>query len=120
VARQVVTTVREMGWHESVSISCFDLTTCAVVRSFDATSLSIGSCGTLIGRGDDSRARARVRRHQPALLGRRRQRGRPGARTGIGRERLTVNSLEDLERMASFGVASIITDEPALARRVVR
>jgi glycerophosphoryl diester phosphodiesterase len=32
----------------------------------------------------------------------------------------TVNGLDDLERVASLGVASIITDEPALARQVVR
>jgi glycerophosphoryl diester phosphodiesterase len=32
----------------------------------------------------------------------------------------TVNSLDDLERMASLGVASIITDDPALAQQVLR
>jgi len=121
VARQVVTTVREMGWHESVSISCFDLTTCAVVRSFDRD-ITVDWLLWDVELGE-----AMIRAHVLGFDAINPHFSVVDA-SAVARAReleldvnvWTVNSLEDLERMASFGVASIITDEPALARRVVR
>lgn len=120
MARQVVTTVRELGWHESVSVSCFDLTTCAVVRSFDRD-ISVDWLLWDVELGE-----AMIRAHvlgfeainphfsvvDADVIARARE-------LELDVNVWTVNSLEDLERMVSFGVASIITDEPALARRVV-
>jgi glycerophosphoryl diester phosphodiesterase len=120
LARQVVTTVREVGWHESASISCFDLTTCAVVRSFDLD-ITVDWLLWDVALGD-----AMIRAHvlgfdainphfsavNASVIAQARE-------LDLDVNAWTVNSLEDLERMASLGVASVITDEPALARRVV-
>ncbi len=120
LARQVVTVVRAMGWGEEVSISCFDLATCAVVRSFDPEI----TVDWLLG--DLEPGEAMIRAHvlgfdainpHYSVVNR-------GVIERARELRLdvnvwTVNHLADLERMASLGVATIITDEPALARRIV-
>jgi glycerophosphoryl diester phosphodiesterase len=120
LARQVVTSIRELGWQESVSISCFDLATCAVVRSFDRD-LTVDWLLWDVAL-DDAMIRAHVlgfNAINPHFL-------TVDATTVAQARELeldvnvwTVNSLEDLGRVASLGVASIITDEPALAQRVV-
>lgn len=121
LARQVVTRVRESGWEESVRISCFDLATCAVVRSFDA---DINVDWLLWG---VEPADALVRAHvlgfdainphfsvvDDAVVA-------DARALKLDVNVWTVNSRSDLERMASCGVARIITDEPALAQQVVR
>jgi glycerophosphoryl diester phosphodiesterase len=121
LARQVVTTVREMGWHESVSISCFDLATCAVVRSFDRD-ITVDWLLWDVAPGD-----AMIRAHVLGFDAINPYFSAVDAGVVAQARELqldvnvwTVNSLDDLERMASLGVASIITDEPALARQVVR
>jgi glycerophosphoryl diester phosphodiesterase len=120
MARQVVTTVRNLGRGESVSISCFDLPTCAVVRSFDRD-VTVDWLLWDVAVGD-----AMIRAHVLGLdainphyslvdqevVDRARE-------LQLDVNVWTVNSRDDLERMTSLGVASIITDEPALARRVV-
>lgn len=121
LARQVVTTVRAMGWREAVSISCFDLATCAVVRSFDRD-MTVDWLLWDVALGD-----AMIRAHvlgfdainphfstvTAAVVAQARD-------LELDVNVWTVNTLADLERIASLGVASIITDEPALARQVVR
>jgi len=121
LARQVVTTLREMDWHESASISCFDLATCAVVRSFDRD-ITVDWLLWDVELGD-----AMIRAHVLELdaINPHFSAVTAGVVTQARELQLdvnvwTVNGLDDLERMASLGVASIITDEPALARQVVR
>ena len=103
-----------------MSISCFDLPTCAVVRSFDRD-VTVDWLLWDVAVGD-----AMIRAHVLGLdainphyslvdqevVDRARE-------LQLDVNVWTVNSRDDLERMTSLGVASIITDEPALARRVV-
>jgi glycerophosphoryl diester phosphodiesterase len=121
LARQVVTTVRELGWHESVSISCFDLATCAVVRSFDRE-ITVDWLLWDVELGD-----AMIRAHVLGFDAINPHFSFVDARVVDQARELeldvnvwTVNSPDDLGRMVSLGVASIISDEPALALRVVR
>jgi glycerophosphoryl diester phosphodiesterase len=120
LARQVVALIRELGWHESVSISCFDLATCAVVRSFDRD-ITVDWLLWDVALGD-----AMIRAHVLGFNAINPHFSTVDASTVARARELeldvnvwTVNSREDLERMASLGVASIITDEPELAQRVV-
>jgi glycerophosphoryl diester phosphodiesterase len=121
LARQVVTTIRELGWQESVSISCFDLATCAVVRSFDCD-ITVDWLLWDVALGD-----AMIRAHVLGFNAINPYFSFVDARVVAQARELeldvnvwTVNSREDLQRMVSLGVASIITDEPALAQQVVR
>jgi glycerophosphoryl diester phosphodiesterase len=121
LARQVVANVRELGWHESVSISCFDLATCAIVRSFDRD-ISVAWLLWDVVLGD-----AMIRAHVLGFdaINPHFSSVDASAITQANELELdvnvwTVNSREDLERMASLGVASVITDDPALAQEVVR
>jgi glycerophosphoryl diester phosphodiesterase len=121
LARQVVSAVRELGWHEAVSISCFDLATCAVVRSFDR---DITVAWLL---WDVVLADAMIRAHVLGFDAINPHFSTMDARVITQASELeldvnvwTVNGRVDLERMVSLGVASIITDDPALAQQVVR
>jgi glycerophosphoryl diester phosphodiesterase len=120
LARQVVTLLRERGWHESVRISCFDLATCAVVRSFDRD-ITVDWLLWDVALSD-----AMIRAHVLGLNAINPHFSTIDAGAVAQAHELeldvnvwTVNSREDLERMVTFGVASIITDDPALAQRVV-
>jgi glycerophosphoryl diester phosphodiesterase len=120
LARQVVASIRALGWQESVSISCFDLATCAVVRSVDRD-ITVGWLLWDVAPSD-----AMIRAHVLGFNAINPHFSTVDAQTvALARELeldvnvWTVNSREDLERMVSFGVASIITDDPALAQRVV-
>jgi glycerophosphoryl diester phosphodiesterase len=120
LARQVLTTIDDAGWTERVSISCFDLGTCAYVRSTNRE-ISVAWLLWDVAIGD-----ALVQAH---LLGF--NAVNPHFSTVdeevVTRARdlqldvnvWTVNALEDLERMAALHVACIITDDPSLAREVV-
>jgi glycerophosphoryl diester phosphodiesterase len=120
LARRVLTTIDDAGWAEKVSISCFDLATCAYVRS---TNREIDVAWLLwdVALGD-----ALVQAHLLGLNA-----VNPHFSTVdeevVTRAReleldvnvWTVNTVEDIERMAAINVACIITDDPALARAVV-
>jgi glycerophosphoryl diester phosphodiesterase len=120
LARHVLKTVEDAGWTERVSISCFDLTTCAYVRSSNhdvavawllwdvdiddalvqAHLLGFNAVNPHFSTVDDDVVtRARALRLDVNVW--------------------TVNALSDLERMAALNVACIITNNPALAREVV-
>ncbi len=121
LARQVVTTVRAMGWGDAVSISCFDLATCAVVRSFDRE-ITVDWLLWDISLGD-----AMIRAHvlgfdaiNPHFSLVNSQAVDQARGLELALNVWTVNGVEDLKRMAHLGVASIITDEPRLAQEVVR
>jgi glycerophosphoryl diester phosphodiesterase len=121
LARQVLSIIGESGRTEGISVSCFDLGTCAFVRSFDRE-ISVAWLLWDVAIGD-----ALVQAH---LLGF--DAVNPHFSTVddevVGRARdlkldvnvWTVNAIEDLERMAAVNVACIITDDPVLAREVVR
>jgi glycerophosphoryl diester phosphodiesterase len=121
LARQVLRSIDDAGCAETVIVSCFDLATCAYVRS---TNREIPVAWLLwdVALGD-----ALVQAH---LLGF--NAVNPHFSTVdesvVTRARelqldvnvWTVNAVEDLERMATLDVAGIITDDPALAQAVVR
>jgi glycerophosphoryl diester phosphodiesterase len=121
LARQVLSTIDDAGWSENVSISCFDLATCAYVRSTNRE-MSVAWLLWDVALGD-----ALVQAH---LLGF--NAVNPYFSTVdeevVTRARdlqldvnvWTVNTAEDIERMVALDVACIITDDPALARAVVR
>jgi glycerophosphoryl diester phosphodiesterase len=120
LARQVLGTIDQAGWTERVTLSSFDIATCAYVRSANR---EVGVAWLLwdVAVGD-----ALVQAH---LLGF--NAVNPHFSTVseevVTRARelqldvnvWTVNAEEDLARMAALGVACIITDDPALAREVV-
>jgi glycerophosphoryl diester phosphodiesterase len=120
LARQVLRTLHDAGRDEKVSISCFDLATCAYVRSANRE-IAVAWLLWDVAVGD-----ALVQAH---LLGF--NAVNPHFSTvdeaAVARARelqldvnvWTVNTAEDLERMRSLDVACIITDDPALAREVV-
>jgi glycerophosphoryl diester phosphodiesterase len=121
LARRVVTTVRDLGWNDSVSISCFDLATCAVVRSFDRD-ITVDWLLWDVALSD-----AMIRAHVLGLNAINPHFSMVDANAVAQARELeldvnvwTVNSRDDLERMVSFGVASIISDDPGLAQQVVR
>jgi glycerophosphoryl diester phosphodiesterase len=120
LARQTLRTIEETGWSERVSISCFDLATCALVRSsnhdlnvawllwdvairdalvqahvlgFDAVNPHYSTVGPdVVERAHELKLEVNV---------------------------WTVNAEADLERMTALGVHCIITDDPEFARTVV-
>jgi glycerophosphoryl diester phosphodiesterase len=119
-ARDVVRQLRADGWAESVIISCFDLATCAAVRSFDRD-IRVGWLLWL-----DDVAEAMLKAHVLGLDAVH----PPFTRLGdpdMERARnydldvnvWTVNGAADIAAMVSLGVTSIITDDPALARSIV-
>jgi glycerophosphoryl diester phosphodiesterase len=120
LARQVLAAIDDAGWSEKVIISCFDLATCAYVRS---TNREIPVAWLLwdVALGD-----ALVQAH---LLGFNAVNPHSSTVDEAVVERArelqldvnvwTVNELADIERMVALDVACIITDDPALARSVV-
>lgn len=120
-ARQVVKFLHDSGWAESVIISCFDLTTCAVVRSFD----SVIPVGWLLWGVDLESAMTRahvlgltaVHPFFMAVTNESVQRARDLA---LDVNVWTVNNPVDIVAMADLGVTSIITDDPVTAISLVR
>jgi glycerophosphoryl diester phosphodiesterase len=121
LARQVLKAIEESGRAETVSVSCFDLGTCVYARSFNR-GIDVAWLLWDVAVGD-----ALVQAHLLGLNA-----VNPHFSTVddevVTRARdlhldvnvWTVNAEEDLERMVALDVACIITDDPALAREVVR
>jgi glycerophosphoryl diester phosphodiesterase len=115
LARDVLNALSEEP-ERSFTLSCFDLATCDVVRTFDPHVY----IGWLIGRASLSSSLATAKEHgfnavNPhfRLVTRRTQ--REAAELSLDLNVWTVNRTRDLRRMAALGVASIITDQPARA-----
>lgn len=119
-AREVLHTIEASGWSDRVGVSCFDLKTCASVRAMDH-SISVAWLLWDVAVGE-----ALIQAHVLGLNA-----VNPHFTTVdegvVERARSlqldvnawTVNARVDLERMAGFGVAGIITDDPELALRVL-
>lgn len=120
LARQVLHTIDEARRTDRVVISCFDLATCALVRSLNRD-LNVAWLLWDVEVGD-----ALVQAHvlgfnavnphfstvSAAVVER-------AAALALDVNVWTVNAELDLERMTALDVACIITDDPALARTVV-
>ncbi len=120
-ARQVVSVLHRLGRSDDVLISSFDLATCAVVRNFDR---ALGVAWLL---WDRDLASAMIEAHVLGLNAVNPHFSLVGPTTVDEARALsldvnvwTVNQETDLQRMASLGVASVITNEPALALRLLR
>ena len=115
-ARQVVSFLREAGWLPSVIVSCFDLATCAAVRSFDADIAT----GWLLWGVDLSSAMVQARAIglnavHPYFTTLSAQAVAQARELGLALNVWTVNGADDIVGMAALGVDSVITDDPALA-----
>ncbi|HXC19824.1 MAG TPA: glycerophosphodiester phosphodiesterase [Acidimicrobiales bacterium] len=120
LTREVLACVEASGWTERASISCFDLATCAVVRSLNRD-ITVAWLLWDVAAND-----ALVQAHVLGLNA-----VNPHFTTVdadvVTRARdlhldvnvWTVNRTEDLERMTEANVACIITDDPVLASSVV-
>jgi glycerophosphoryl diester phosphodiesterase len=121
LARQVLTAIDDAGWSQRVIISSFDLGTCAHVRSMNRE-ISVAWLLWDVTVGD-----ALVQAHLLGLNAVNPHFSTVDADV-VARARdlhldvnvWTVNAEEDLERMAALDVARVITDDPALARAVLR
>ena len=114
-------TIETAGWSDRVSISCFDLATCALVRSLDDRDIRWrGSCGTW--RLGDALVQAHllgfnaVNPHFSTVTTTSSTRARE---LELDVNVWTVNDRSGSRAMAALEVACIITDDPALAREVV-
>jgi glycerophosphoryl diester phosphodiesterase len=115
VVREVVACVRASS-DSAISISCFDLATCRQVRE-EGEDIEVG---WLLAKGslDEYFEIARAERftalnpHYSMVTP---EGQRHAADSGLALNVWTVNSARDLTAMGLAGVASVITDEPALA-----
>jgi glycerophosphoryl diester phosphodiesterase len=120
-ARDVVTQLRVIGWGESVLVSCFDLATCAVVRSFDHD-IKVGWLLWL-----DELSEAMLKAHVLGLTAVHPPFNRIGpadmvraVELGLDVNVWTVNAASDIRAMGDLGVTSVITDDPVLATTILR
>jgi glycerophosphoryl diester phosphodiesterase len=102
-----------------VTLSCFDLATCEALRSFDrgvyvAWLVWRTSIGSALGRAHQRGFNA-VNPHFRLVT---RAAQREATALGLDLNVWTVNRTRDLRSMAALDVASIITDQPALALRL--
>ena len=119
-AREVLAELDRLGWLDRVIISCFDEATCAQVRRFEPDV----EVGWLLWGVDLSSALVRARAlglnavhpHFSALSEPAMDQARE---LGLDVNVWTVNSSEEILRVASLGVSSIISDEPQLVRTVL-
>lgn len=120
LARQVLQTIDAARWTDRVVISCFDLATCALVRSLNRD-LNVAWLVWDVAL-DDALVQAHVlgfnavNPHYSTVSADVIERA---AQLALDVNVWTVNAEADLERMTSLSVASIITDDPQLARAVV-
>jgi glycerophosphoryl diester phosphodiesterase len=120
LARQVLQSIDAAGWTDRVVISCFDLATCALVRSLNRD-LNVAWLLWDVELGD-ALVQAHVlgfnavNPHYSTVSADVIERA---AQLALDVNVWTVNAEADLERMTSLAVSSIITDDPALARAVV-
>jgi glycerophosphoryl diester phosphodiesterase len=116
IVRSTIEYLRGAAWTGGVIISCFDLATCEAVRSFDpevtlAWLVCEGSLSGSLKVACDLGFNA-VNPHYSMLN----QENRALARElGLSINAWTVNHANDLTTMADLDVASVITDDPALA-----
>lgn len=121
-ARQVVTSLHDAAWSDRAGISSFDLETCRVVRSFDPDLY----VGWLTDWSADVMAALSVAAESgldainPFFLGVDSLVVGRAAALGVALNVWTVNASHDIAAMLEFGVASIITDDPATALRLAR
>jgi glycerophosphoryl diester phosphodiesterase len=120
LARQVVSYLQDSKWTNDCIISSFDLATCQRVHDFDPTQ----RVGWLfwdveplraIGEAHDAGLQA-IHPHfllvsAPVVAA--------ATANGLDVNVWTVNDANDMTAMASLGVASIITDDPTLALRLL-
>jgi glycerophosphoryl diester phosphodiesterase len=120
LARQVLQTIDAARWTDRVVISSFDLATCALVRSLNRD-LNVAWLVWDVAL-DDALVQAHVlgfnavNPHYSTVSADVIERA---AQLALDVNVWTVNAEADLERMTSLAVASIITDDPQLARAVV-
>jgi glycerophosphoryl diester phosphodiesterase len=119
-ARQVITALHETGWSDSVVTSCFDLATCAIVRSFDPTM----EIAWLLWGVEPSKAM--IQAHvlgldaiNPHFTVVTEEVIEKASTLELDVNVWTVNNQRDIETMARLGVRSIITDVPVLALSLV-
>jgi glycerophosphoryl diester phosphodiesterase len=119
-AREVVAHIRDIGRADSVIISCFDIATCAVVRSVDPE-IRVGWLLWL-----DELPEAMLKAHvlgldavHPPFMRLRAADMERASELELDVNVWTVNAGADITAMAGLGVASIITDDPALALSLV-
>jgi len=120
-ARDVVTVLRNRHWAESVIISCFDLATCVVLRSF-AHDMKVG---WLLWLNDVPEAMLKA--HVLGLDAVHPPFQRLGTANMVRSVELgldvnvwTVNAASDIRAMGELSVASVITDDPGLATSILR
>lgn len=119
-AREVIDFLHGSDLASSVALSCFDLTTCAQVRDYDLEM----RVGWLIW--DVALESALVKAHvlglsavNPYFTLVSAEAQRYARDLGLDLNVWTVNEAKDIATMAALGVASIITDQPALALHLV-
>ena len=120
LARQVLQTIETAGWTDRVSVSCFDVTTCALVRSLNRD-LNVAWLLWDVEVGD-----ALVQAHvlgfnavNPHYSTVSVDVVERAAALNLDVNVWTVNAEADLERMTALEVNCIITDDPALAQAVM-
>jgi glycerophosphoryl diester phosphodiesterase len=119
-AREVLRTIEASGRSDRAAISCFDLKTCAFIRSLDH-SVSVAWLLWDVALGE-----ALIQAHvlgfnavNPHFTTVDEEVVERARELQLDVNVWTVNAREDLERMADLGVAGIITDDPELALKVV-
>jgi glycerophosphoryl diester phosphodiesterase len=120
LARQVLATIGESGRSEGIGVSCFDLATCAHVRSSDRDiavawllwDVAVGDAFLQAHLFGFNAVNPHFSTVDEEVVTRARD-------LRLDVNVWTVNTEEDLERMTALNVACIITDDPALAREVV-
>ena len=116
IARRTLEYLVDAAWRDSVIISCFDRTTCELIRVSDpsvalAWLVYEGSLGESLAVAHDLGFDA-VNPHFSMVT----QENLALARElGLSVNAWTVNHANDLTTMADLDVASVITDDPALA-----
>jgi glycerophosphoryl diester phosphodiesterase len=118
---QVLDCLHEADVISSVIVSCFDLRTCAQVRSYDIDV----KVAWLVEDTDLSAALTQAHVLGFDAVNPYFSLVTPAARQladelGLAINVWTVNAAADLRAMASLGVSSVITDEPALAIELLR
>lgn len=120
-ALETVASLQSLANVESIIVSSFDLATCEVVRAADAD-IAVGWLFWDVAPLDglETAVAAGLSAIHPhyllvdaALVARAHD-------LGLLVNAWTVNRPEDIEAMARFGVSSVITDEPALALKLLR
>lgn len=119
-ARQVITFLHDINWADSVIISCFDLATCAVVRSFDP----VIPVGWLLWGVELSGAMTRAHvldldAVHPFFTAVTPETMVLAKELELDVNVWTVNNPMDIKAMAELGVSSIITDDPVTALLLV-